>query len=192
MRQLISKKIKQTILLIFSLLTITTTAHAEMVDTNTVDYVIQRYICENNESLNINDVAFISQNILFYSYQYDVDPLVVTAMIKTESNFHQEDISSAGAIGLGQLMPDTAKAVGVNPYSPQENIEGACSYLSTQIRNFSNVEYPVETALAAYNAGPNAVREYGGIPPYSETQNYVAKIRNEYFYLYNVLAMYLG
>ena len=161
-------------------------AHAE-VPTEALNRVIENYIVSNNGSISYEDVAYIAKAILYYSYNYKVDPLVVTALIKSESNFNANAYSSAGAIGLGQLMPRTAEALGVNPYDPAQNIEGACSYLATQINNFSGWAYPVEFALAAYNAGPNAVREYGGIPPYAETQNYVSKIRSEYYGLYNNL-----
>ena len=166
-------------------------AYAE-VPTEALSSVIENYIVSNNSNISYNDVAYIAQAILYYSYNYKVDPLVVTALIKSESNFNIDAYSSAGAIGLGQLMPRTAEALGVNPYDPAQNIEGACSYLATQINNFSGWAYPVEFALAAYNAGPNAVREFGGIPPYAETQNYVSKIRNEYYGLYNNLKSVLS
>ncbi len=135
----------------------------------------------------MESVQRISHCILYYSNQYGVDPLLVSAMIKAESRFNQASISSVGAIGLAQLMPDTAEAVGVNPYDEVQNVEGGCSYLATQIKNFANEAYPAELALAAYNAGPNAVHKYGGIPPYAETQNYVETIRQEYFLLYDSL-----
>lgn len=166
-------------------------AHAE-VPTEALDSVIENYIVSNNGSISYDEVSYIAKAILYYSYNYQVDPLVVTALIKSESNFNTGAYSPAGAIGLGQLMPRTAEALGVNPYDTAQNIEGACSYLATQIHNFSGWAYPVEFALAAYNAGPNAVKEYGGIPPYAETQNYVNKIRNEYYGLYNNLRSTLG
>ena len=166
-------------------------AHAE-VPTDVLNSVIENYIVSNNRSIPYEEANYISKAILYYSYNYRVDPLVMTALIKSESNFNTDAYSPAGAIGLGQLMPRTAEALGVNPYDPAQNIEGACSYLATQINNFSNSAYPVEYALAAYNAGPNAVREYGGIPPYAETQNYVSNIRSEYYGLYNNLKYVLG
>ena len=155
------------------------------VPTPVIQTLLNNYIASENTSLSAEERQYMTDNIIYYSYQYGVDPLVMASLFSTESNFHQSSRSSVGAIGLGQIMPATAVALGVNPYDLKENIEGACSYLSTQIKNFSNEEYPVELALAAYNAGPGAVRKYGGIPPYSETQNYVKKIRSKYFNLYN-------
>lgn len=165
---------------------------AEEVPTEIVTGVIQNYIKNDNSNLTNEEVSYISQVIIYYSYQYRLDPLVVTALISTESNFQQNSLSHAGAIGLGQIMPDTAVALGINPYDETENIEGTCSYLSTQIQNFSSYDYPVELALAAYNAGPSDVKKYNGIPPYTETQNYVISIRNLYFKLYNNLCYALN
>lgn len=168
------------------------TASAQQVPTNIVENIIQDHILNDNSNLSREEANYLSQAVIYYSYNYGVDPLVVTSLISTESHFHQSSISSAGAIGLGQIMPDTAVALGVNPYDEKENIEGACSYLSTQIKNFSYSPTPVEFALAAYNAGPQAVKNYGGIPPYQETQNYVVKVKNTYFSLYDKLMGLLG
>ncbi len=93
-------------------------------------------------------------------------------MIGTESNFQPGARSHKGAIGLAQLMPQTARLLGVNPHDPKQNLEGGARYLSQQYRKFGNWRL----ALAAYNAGPNAVEKYRGVPPYEETQNYVKKI----------------
>jgi hypothetical protein len=93
-------------------------------------------------------------------------------LVRTESNFRPTAKSSKGAIGLAQLMPFTARHLGVNPHDPQENLEGGARYLSQQYRRFGNWRL----ALAAYNAGPEAVERYRGIPPYSETQRYVRAI----------------
>jgi len=94
------------------------------------------------------------------------------ANIAIESNFNTAAKSHVGAIGLGQLMPDTAAALGVNPHNPKENLEGSARYLLTQLKDFGSKEL----ALAAYNAGPKAVSRYGGIPPYQETQGHVRKV----------------
>lgn len=167
-------------------------ASPTQVPTVAVENLLTNYIQSKNTSLSNQEADVMARNIIYYSYQYNVDPLVMTSLIDAESTFRQSAVSSAGAIGLGQIMPSTAVALGVNPWDAAQNIEGACSYLSTQIKNFSHFQYPVEMALAAYNAGPNAVREYGGIPPYKETQNYVAKIRDKYFSLYNTLSATLN
>lgn len=96
-----------------------------------------------------------------------------TAMIQRESNFNPRAVSSAGAVGLGQLMPRTALDLDVkNPFSARQNLRGAATYLTEMLDEFGSSEL----ALAAYNAGPAAVRKHGGIPPYRETRQYVSDI----------------
>lgn len=148
---------------------------------------IANYIALRNNSLDYDEAKNIADGITYYSGMYGVDPLLMTALFETESTFNQSAISNAGAIGIGQIMPDTAVSLGVNPYDTMQNIQGACSYMSTALKNFSDYPYPTETALAAYNAGGNAVIKYGGIPPYSETQNYVVRIRERYMNLRNMI-----
>jgi hypothetical protein len=92
--------------------------------------------------------------------------------IAVESAFNPEAESQVGAIGLGQLMPDTADALGVDPHDPEDNLRGSARYLLAQLESFGSAEL----ALAAYNAGPEAVRKYDGIPPYAETLAHVAKV----------------
>ena len=98
--------------------------------------------------------------------------MLYRANIEVESAYRQEAISPAGAIGLGQLMPGTAEELGVDPNDPLENLDGSARYLALMLREFGNPQL----ALAAYNAGPAAVHSYGGIPPYPETQNHVARV----------------
>lgn len=94
------------------------------------------------------------------------------ANIEIESAYRQSAVSSAGAIGLGQLMPATARDLNVNPREPLQNLDGSARYLARMLLEFGSPQL----ALAAYNAGPDAVRQYGGIPPYRETQNHVARV----------------
>jgi soluble lytic murein transglycosylase-like protein len=103
-----------------------------------------------------------------------VDPAILHGLIEQESGFNASATSSAGAAGLTQLMPGTASSLGVaNPLDPAESIEGGARYLGQLMGQFGG---NAEDALAAYNAGPGAVQQYGGVPPYSETQSYVAKV----------------
>lgn len=98
------------------------------------------------------------------------------AMIKVESNYSQNAVSHAGALGLAQLMPDTADYLRVDPADPIENLDGGARYLLEQMAEFGSLEL----ALAAYNAGPEAVRKYDGIPPYDETQSHIQKVMAVY------------
>jgi len=109
--------------------------------------------------------------------KYKVDPKLVAAVAEVESNGNQEAVSSAGAIGVMQLMPDTAASLGVDPYNKQQNIEGGAKYLRQMLDTFGG---DTKKAVAAYNAGPGAVKDYGGVPPYKETQNYVSKVLDIY------------
>jgi soluble lytic murein transglycosylase-like protein len=93
-------------------------------------------------------------------------------LIQQESAWNQNAVSSAGALGLAQLMPGTAQHLGVNPRDPVQNLDGGARYLKEQYRTFGSWRL----ALAAYNAGPGAVQRHGGVPPYHETQNYVRVI----------------
>jgi hypothetical protein len=94
------------------------------------------------------------------------------SLIQAESAFNPNARSPKGAIGLGQLMPATAHTLGVDPNNMAENLDGAARYFLTQLSKFGSVEL----ALAAYNAGPHRIEEYGGVPPFRETRNYIARI----------------
>jgi soluble lytic murein transglycosylase-like protein len=111
-----------------------------------------------------------------YADRNGLSPDLVRAVIQVESGFNPYAISPKGAMGLMQLMPATASELGVrNPFHPEENIRGGVVYLRRLMDKFDN---DVSLALAAYNAGPNAVDRYDGVPPYRETKDYVKKVTN--------------
>jgi soluble lytic murein transglycosylase-like protein len=110
--------------------------------------------------------------------KYNVEPALIKAVIRQESAFNPEATSYCGAQGLMQLMPETAADLGVkNAYDPRENIMGGAKYLSQLSRMFDG---DMTKTIAAYNAGPGNVQQYGGVPPFSETQDYVSKVLGYY------------
>lgn len=118
--------------------------------------------------------AFIQQ----MGQTYGIDPRLIKAVIKAESNWDHTAVSSAGAMGLMQLMPATADNLGVpDPFNPYQNIEAGVRYLRKMIDMFNG---DIILALAAYNAGPNAVKKYKGVPPYTETRNYIKIVMRYY------------
>lgn len=105
----------------------------------------------------------------------------ILPVMETESGFNVDAVSPAGAIGLMQLMPSTASDIGVNPYDPLDNVIGGVAHISTLLNSFSSSgDLVTNYAMAAYNAGSGAVMAAGGVPAYTETQNYIRRIYNIY------------
>lgn len=138
-----------------------------------------------NRRLTSSEVDKITYSVLFYSDQYDIDPRLVVAMVIAESDFDIYSTSRAGAMGLGQIMPDEASRFGVkDPYDPVQNLSAAIHLLRNNLDKYGGAPWgagvipdkQIALTMAAYNAGQGAVKKYHGVPPYKETQRYVARV----------------
>ena len=116
----------------------------------------------------------IAKMVQVAAAKYGVDPKLAMAVAEAESGLSQDAVSPVGAVGVMQLMPETANSLGVcNINDPRENVDGGVRYLKQMLTTFDG---DVSKAVAAYNAGPQAVKNYNGVPPYSETRDYVARV----------------
>ncbi len=148
-------------------------------------YVPENWKNKNEFAINHSTTNYNSTNlsgdltdiIKKASEKYQLPEKLIEAVIRQESNFNPLATSHAGAQGLMQLMPGTAKFLGVqNSLDPEQNVMGGAKYLRQMLDQFGSIE----KALAAYNAGPGTVKKYDGIPPYKETENYVKKVLGNY------------
>jgi len=127
----------------------------------------------------------LARRVLVNAERWRLDANMLVAVVTVESRWHTHAVSRAGAIGLGQLMPGTAAGLGVNPRNAGENLSGAARYLSGLMRRFGANHYSL--VFAAYNAGPKAVAQYGGIPPFYETENYVVRVLDAWRHLSKIV-----
>jgi soluble lytic murein transglycosylase-like protein len=158
-----------------------TTAFSDMVP-RTGAYLVYRtycYACKLTSNVDWNATGLhlseYEDEIKQAALQFALEPALVRAVIHAESGFNAKALSPKGAMGLMQLMPDTARMLGVKTaYRPDQNILGGSRYLASLLVRFKN---DVTLAIAAYNAGPEAVRKHAGIPPYAETRVYVQRVK---------------
>lgn len=137
------------------------------------------FACRPDSAIDWNGIRLFTANydalISHAAHKHQLDPALIRAVIHAESAFNARALSRTGAMGLMQLMPETAKEMGVaNAFLPEENILGGSKYLAQMLKQFNG---DVALACAAYNAGPTTVVQYNGIPPYPETQAYVERVK---------------
>ena len=129
-----------------------------------------------NPHLAVAQSLVYAQALLSCSRKWRLDPSLVMALVAVESSWNSHAVSYSGAEGLGQLKPETARGLGVDPHQVHGNLSGTTRYLHQLMRVFHSSRDPIREALAGYNAGPETVRIYGGMPPIYETQRYVVKV----------------
>lgn len=161
-----------------SLLTSNVTTTSEVEETPNLEQYAKDYTGKTAYTNLLAGAEQYSAEIAKAAKTYNIPEKLIASVMKQESNFNTDAKSGAGASGLMQLMPSTARYLGVNDsFNPEQNIMGGAKYLRQMLNQFDN---NIETALAAYNAGPGNVKKYDGIPPFKETQNYVKNILNYY------------
>ncbi len=129
-----------------------------------------------NPKLALWKAADYAQELVNDAIRTRLDPRLLAAVVTVESHWQSQAVSYRGATGLGQLMPRTARSLGVNPRSAHQNLRGTSEYLRRMLDRFGSAPHGLQLAIGAYNAGPNAVIKYKGVPPYRETQVYVKRV----------------
>lgn len=129
-----------------------------------------------NPKLQLGQSRDLAKHVLVNAARWNVDANLLVALVTVESRWRPAARSRVGALGLGQLMPGTARTLHVNPRVADQNLAGCAHYLSGLISKYENSPNQFQLAFAAYNAGPKAVQRYHGIPPFTETQHYVVRV----------------
>ena len=163
---------------LFALVTPAQAAHRVIPATPLAVAAYARVLARINPSMPSWQSHDLAKRVLLNAERWRIDATMLVAIVTVESRWHTHAVSSAGAIGLGQLMPGTAASLRVNPRDPAQNLYGAARYLRGLVGRFGRRHY--DLVFAAYNAGPHAVGEYGGVPPYGETQQYVVRVLSEW------------
>ncbi len=186
--QFLSEAMRKFILSILVTLLWPMMAHATVIEFNgdgtVTTYEARDYLAKHRHSRKKPEVSFLTlkrepkdtfnEIIAAAAEKYSVDPEIIHAVVNTESYYRPNAVSAKGAQGLMQLMPETAKDLGVtNAFDPAQNVDGGTKHLKYLIEKYDG---KLALALAAYNAGEGTVGKYGGIPPYSETIQYIEKI----------------
>jgi Transglycosylase SLT domain len=129
-----------------------------------------------NPKLPLERARAYARSVMADAWRTHLDPRFIMSIVTVESGWHANAVSRVGARGLGQLMPGTAATLGVNAWSPSDNLRGTSKYLASLMSHFAGKPNAVKLAIAGYNAGPKAVERYHGVPPYTETRNYVTRV----------------
>ena len=133
-------------------------------------------MCFNLTCVQAESTASIKKEIVQTAVKMGVDPYIVLSIAKFESGYNHSKRNRSGAVGIFQLMPGTAKRLGVNPYTKEGNIKGGVMYYNQMYEKYGSMDL----ALAAYNAGPGNVKKYNGIPPFRETKAFISNVKREY------------
>lgn len=142
---------------------------------------IKKFILLQNKRIDEKTAEEIATNIVNFCSQYDVDAKLITALIARESRFNPNIVSSSGAQGLGQLLPSTAKEVGVeDPFEISQNVRGTVVYFKKMLDMWKNHSHQTELALASYRIGHRVVKQYNDIPPIPEVQEFIEDIKQIY------------
>ncbi|MDR7414444.1 MAG: lytic transglycosylase domain-containing protein [Armatimonadota bacterium] len=145
-----------------------------------LERLVRDLAAATNRRLTAEQAAWIARAVLFSAWLHRIDPLLLASVVHVESRWEHSSVSRAGAVGLGQLMPSTARGIGVDPRHPLHNLIGAARLLRGHMDAFRAAHDPLVAALSAYNAGSTATRRAGGRPPQAQTASYVREVLSVY------------